>query len=308
MMIHLTMTSRGRLTIARDEAERRAVVPALARLAGDRLLLFCLADDHVHAVLRRVRQARLAARDVRLALGRLRADLAFESPHVRPVEDLERLMRLVRYELIQPVKHRLPGHPALWTGSCFQGLAGARALPGFDPTAILQEFPRFLLGDVFDHVGLERRILVPASDDDLRQAGAAKVLALAHAVHAVSPQPGLSKSHAVTVARALAMRVGVQLGWRQADLARGLEITRQSAHNLLQLPRERSAELALRRRWTLELRARVESVRGGVIALRAVARLLVDAGSASRRSTPSPDAAYAPPAGGRRRRGSPRSG
>jgi hypothetical protein len=37
----------------------------------------------------------------------------------------------VTYLLKQPVKHGLDVHPALWTGSCFLDLIGARLIPGF---------------------------------------------------------------------------------------------------------------------------------------------------------------------------------
>ena len=49
---HLTLASDGRLPLFHGDAGRRAAVRALARACGEELVLACVVDDHVHAVIR----------------------------------------------------------------------------------------------------------------------------------------------------------------------------------------------------------------------------------------------------------------
>ncbi len=49
-LFRVTLAVRDRLVFARNEAERRRSVREIARLGGDRLLLFCLVDEHLRAV------------------------------------------------------------------------------------------------------------------------------------------------------------------------------------------------------------------------------------------------------------------
>jgi hypothetical protein len=61
---------------------------------------------------------------------------------VKPVEDRDHYERLVRYLLVQPSKHELPVHPALWEGPCFLDPVGARLIDGFDRQRLVQVLPR----------------------------------------------------------------------------------------------------------------------------------------------------------------------
>lgn len=109
-------------------------------------MLFCIVDDHLHVVLLcEAQQAGVLSRELLLALRPLTGpNLA--PAFVRPVEGRGHLEWLVRYVLEQPTKHGLPGHPALWPGSCFPDLVGARRLPGLSLRLRLSEaLPRFRL-------------------------------------------------------------------------------------------------------------------------------------------------------------------
>ena len=251
-IFHLTISVRGRRALARDELERRVLVRAIAR-PGRGLLLFCLVDDHLHAVVR-VARPRYLARDIRRAVRALRPDLELKPPHLEPVDSRPYLLRLVAYVMRQPEKHGLATAPALWTGSCFQDLVRARVLPGFDPRQLAAELPRLRLREVFEGVGLEPRPLVASGDEALRRAGAARLVDLATGVYAVDPElRGHTKP--VVSARILAARIASTVGVPRGEVARFLGVSPQAVGRLAKRVVEPRALDALRRRLTLEERS-----------------------------------------------------
>lgn len=252
-LFHLTLAVCGRLVLSRGEAERRRLVREIVRLGGDRLLLFCLVDEHLHAVLGGLRIGYLG-RDLRRLLLRLQPGIELARPHIQLVDSRAYLRRLVDYVLRQPAKHGLSDHPALWTGSCFQDLAGARLLPGFDPGLLARELPRFRLREVFATVGLAPLALEPASDEELRRAGAARLVELAAGVHAVGPEL-IGRSREVVAARALAARVGVAAGLPATEVAHHLGLGAHAVRKLARRDIDPRASTDLRRRLTLEERA-----------------------------------------------------
>ena len=181
---HLTFAADGRLALFPSEAQRRAAVRAIVRVGGARILLFCLVDDHVHVVVYaptqetgRLSRALLLAMRLFLA-----ADLA--PAHPRPVDNRAHLLWLVRYLLLQPAKHGLAGHPALWSGSCFADLAGARRVPGWAPP-IAEALPRWRLREAFALLGLPAASLCPM--EDLGDQPPSRLLAAAAFALAVDP-------------------------------------------------------------------------------------------------------------------------
>ncbi len=252
-LFHLTLAVRGRLVFARNEAERRRIVREIVRLGGNRLLLFCLVDEHLHTVLGGLRIGYLG-RDLRRLLARLQPDVEVTRPHVQLVDSRAYLRRLVDYVLRQPAKHGLSDHPALWTGSCFQDLAGARLLPGFDPGLLARELPRFRLREVFATVGLASVALEPACDEELRRVGAARLIDLAAGVHAVGPEL-TGRSREVVAARALATRVATTAGLPASEVAYHLGLGAHAIRKLARRDVDPRASTALRRRLTLEERA-----------------------------------------------------
>ncbi len=110
-------------------------------VCGQRLVLFCVVDDHLHVVVCATRRqaGALAGGMVRSAeLGGRRLAPAF----VRPVEGRGHLEWLVGYLLTQASKHGLAVPDRLYEGSCFQDLVGARVIEGWDPQRIWTLLPR----------------------------------------------------------------------------------------------------------------------------------------------------------------------
>jgi len=250
-IVHVSIAARGRAVIAPDEADRRRVVRGLAHRHGERLLLFSLVDDHLHAVLAALR-ARLAVRGLRETL-RATGATPLEPAFVRPVETRRHLEWLVRYLLTQPSKHGLGVPDALWTGSSFLDLVGARRLPGFDPGLLRKHLPRLRLRDVFEAVGLEPRPLRPGSDEALERLGPRALIDLATAVHAAPPDLR-GRSAEVVAARALAVRVARRTGVPVTTLARLLDRTPRGIRQLAERPVGPREVRALRTRLALEER------------------------------------------------------
>jgi hypothetical protein len=254
-IVHFTQATSGRRAIARDEAERRRILTALARTGGSRLLLFSLVDDHLHTALSGDRLG-LLARDLRWVLRRYRPDLALDPAHVKPVETRSHLTWLVAYLLRQPEKHGLAGvHPAIYGGSCLQDLVGARLLTGFSPGLLRAELPRLTQRELLPMVGLTEDRLAPASDEDLRRGGVARLVDLAAATLAVAPD--FRGRDAVTVrARVLAARLSNHLEFAAREVGRLLQVTLRAVHRFANdRDEDPRAENALRLRSSLEDRA-----------------------------------------------------
>jgi hypothetical protein len=253
---HITIPVRGRRALTRDETERRTLVRTLAATGGPRLLLFGLVDDHFHAAARTNRPGYLA-RDLRKVLRNRRPDLELKPSHLEPVGTRSYLRWLVDYILRQPAKHGLFVHPALWTGSCFQDLVGARLLPGYDPRGLLEELPRFRLRQAYEIVGLSPVKLAPVDDEALRRAGAARLVELAAGVYAVGPElKGGGRAREIIEARALAARAGYTAGLPTSEMARYLGLQARTIRHLARRSDNDRGLDALRRRLALEERAK----------------------------------------------------
>ncbi len=251
---HLTFASDGRAALFPGEAPRRLVVQTLARVAGDQLLLFCIVDDHVHVVLlcSDDRVGRLA-RALLLALRPL-AGPVLEPAHVRAVEGRGHLQWLVRYCLRQPIKHRLGVHPALWSGSCFSDLVGARVVEGLAPP-LREALPRLRQRDLFDAVGLARERLEPLDDDALRAVPATDLVDAA--AFAVAAPPGLADNRPATVAaRRAACQLGQLAGYTSPQLARALAVQTNAVSRLRRAPVDDRIHRAVRLLLALQARVR----------------------------------------------------
>ncbi len=240
--------------MARDEAERRALVRGLARVGAGRLLLFCLVDDHLHAVVRAA-QAGLLAEGLHRVLRCRRSDLKFKRPHLEPVETRAYVRNLIRYVLRQPESHNLGVESALWTGSCFLDLVGARLLPGFDSAALRSELPPLRMRELFTIVGLAAAPLRPSSDEAFARAGAARLVDLAASVHALGPTLN-GRSNVVCNARALAALTTRHAGLPSQVVVRFLGVSQRTVQRLAERAVDPQALLALRLRLALEDRVR----------------------------------------------------
>lgn len=263
-LFHITIATQGRRALVRDETERRALVRALARVAGAGQLLFNLVDEHLHSVVRTVHPGRLADGLHRVLRSR-RRDLVIDPPHVKPVGERAYLLSLVRYVLRQTEHHQVGGGAvplALWTGSCVQDLLGVRLLPGFDTGPLVSELPRLNQREVLELVGLPRERIEPATDEALARAGPGCVVELAAGVHVVGPVLA-GRSEAAVRARALAAHVAHRVGVSTRSLARLLGVQLRAVEYLVRRAVDPREVLVLRRRLTLEERAAGSRARAG---------------------------------------------
>lgn len=228
---HVTWSSEGRHPLAPEEACRRELVRCIARVAGDAVSLFCVVDDHVHVVLfcaladrgRYVQALSLAFRPI--------VAVPLAPAFIRPVRDRRHMEWLAQeYILRQPVNHGLSSRPALWTGSCFADLAGARVLPGLR-LRIREALPRWRLRSAYSAVGLPLTELVPAPDDLLRRLGGARIMAAA--AFAAGADPALrGRGQAEVAARRVAAALARAVGIRGPEIAWALGTTRQAANRM----------------------------------------------------------------------------
>ncbi len=229
---HLTWASDGRVALFPNEPARLGAVRALARVAGEWAMLFAIVDDHVHLVVECDRKvAGRVARNGLVAMRKLAAG-PLDPAHIRSVESRAHMQWLVTYVLEQPKKHGLPAHPALWSGSCFPDLAGARAVPGFALTTRLAEaLPRFRLREAYATVGLPKTELTPVDGDRIRRLGADRLCRAAAATLA-EPFPLTGKRAPVSLARAAASHLGRIAGIPTSELVHVLGVTPQAVLRL----------------------------------------------------------------------------
>jgi hypothetical protein len=227
---HLTLAARTRHALFPDEALRLAALRKLASICGPALVLFCLVDDHLHwVVLCDDRRRGYIARSMRYAIQAL-TGVETKPVDVRPIHGRSHLETLRRYLLRQTVKHQLPAHPALWSGSAFPDLVGARWLPDLK-LRLSDVLPRCSSADLFRDVGLPPRRLEPATDEALRGLGA-KGLSSAAAAACGAPSQLRGTSQAVVAARRTACALGRKAGLPTKELAWALDIHPGSARKL----------------------------------------------------------------------------
>ncbi len=247
---HLTYSSGGRQAFFPTAGGALAGVHALLPSAGDRLAAFCVVDDHVHAA--PVASAADLPHLRRSLLRSLRAvtPVPVTPPDVRKVDSRSYLTWLVRYLLLQPRKHGLPGHPALWPGSFFLDLAGARNLPGLD-LQLLRVLPRFRLRTAFQVLELGEEPLESLSDEQVAWLPLrAVVRAAAHATGA--PPDPTGRTLPEQRARRAAAHLLSDVGLTRSQIGQALERPRQTVHDILSFPPDPRDLAALRRRLALE--------------------------------------------------------
>ncbi len=185
----LTISSVTRHPLFPGAAHTRRALHMLVDTMGRELAEFCIVDDHLHTVLV-CDEATMECR--RRALTRCTRGLAaveVNPTHVTVIRDRRHMQAAFAYLLRQPAKHGLPIHPALWEGSCFPDLVGARMLPGLE-LRIMEALPRATTADAFDAVGLSNQPLHPVALPDARAMGARRVIEAATA--ACAAEPGLA--------------------------------------------------------------------------------------------------------------------
>jgi hypothetical protein len=253
----ITVASRNRMPLFADEAQRRSALHLLARIGGARLLLFNLVDDHFHAIATAARAAiSHLAQALSVSLGHLREE-PLAGAHISAVETRLHLVRLVSYVLRQGPHHGLEHEPALWTGSCFQDLAGARWLPGLS-LRLRAALPRLRLREIFAAVGLPQEPLVPASLAEIADAGPSRLVSAAAA--ALAADPALrGQPKPVVLARHAASRLALLAGFTSQQMAQALSVSRRTVQRLASQAPAANITTAVALRLALE--NRVNSVR-----------------------------------------------
>ncbi len=220
---HLTFATAGRLPPFPDEARRRAAVAHIHRIAGDVLVLYFVADDHLHVVLLcdRDRAGRLA-RALLLAL-RTVAHAALQPADIRPVRDRDHMTTLVPYLLTQLDRHGIDGNQATWAGSCFPDLVGARVV-GAQRLRLHDALPRFHVRAAYAAIGLPQVPLRPWPVERVADLGPVRLARAAEAALCAPPESRGNRPRHVKV-RACVSQLADAAGFRTADIARSLGVS-----------------------------------------------------------------------------------
>jgi REP element-mobilizing transposase RayT len=252
---HVTWSAEGRLPFFPHDALRLAAVRALTEAGRVELLLFCIVDEHVHAVFHGERC--IVARRVRAITRRLRrlAVVPLDSPRIRSVNGRSHLVSLIRYLVCQPAHHGLPGHPALWSGSCLPDLVGARRL-SCARLGLWAVLPRQTTSDVLAVVSLGRDKLEPASRERVAAMGAHGLVRSSAAAFGVSlPLRGQSEDVMAAKRAACVMAAAAGLPLRGVATAGGFSW--RTARRLASQPVEPEVTQVVRLHIALEDRARL---------------------------------------------------
>ncbi len=256
IVAHVTLSTVLREPLYLDEDQLLALVRALVRVAGRRLLLFSIADDHLHAV--------IVAERVGYAVGGLRRAIATHAvraiapPHIKPVQGRPHLQRLVPYLLTQCEHHGIPQAAHLWPGSCLQDLLGARRLPSFDPTLLYRWLPRWDRAKVAEAAGCK-------PPEPLRDLTGQALPCLLQAARLALAAPPTGRTTAAVEARRVAAKLAVDAGYPYGPIGAALGRNPRTIPRLAAAaaaPTEHAARLRLaleaepRRRRSPELQAR----------------------------------------------------
>jgi hypothetical protein len=250
---HSTLASDGRMPAFATEVQRRGGVRALIRCAGPRLALFCLADDHAHVVSAGSRgETGHLGRAVRAALAHA-SGVAIDAARIRPVESRSHAEWLARRYIVgQAEKHGLRDDPALYSGSCFQDLAGARRVVDLRIDELL---PRFRIEDVMPAVGLPAHRITPVGKGDIRRLGVTRVAEAAAAALALDNLRGLTAP--VVAARRVAVQLCDRASIARSEIAHGLRLSMRAVRMIVAEPFDMTLARAVCVRLALEeLRAR----------------------------------------------------
>jgi hypothetical protein len=230
---HISLATTDRMPLCKGERGLRKSVHLLARIATKVMLLFCIVDEHLHLVssgdiesTRRLRQALHQSFNVHV-------EKPLAKPWYGPVKDRKHLLSLVRYHVIQVAKHKVQGaHPALWSGSCFQDIVGARVIEGLELLAA-ERLPRQQMAALAcKEVGLAGFVPRPVSSTVLRELGMARIKAAASAALAADPaMKGMTRTE--ILARSAAAQLGQLAGFAKSEIRWTLELTKQSLWAML---------------------------------------------------------------------------
>ncbi len=224
---HLRFSSDGRHALFPTEEARRAAVLVIVHHAARWLVAFGIIDDHLHVELAcsRSRAGKLK-RAIVLGLRPI-SGRDFEPPFLKPVESRAHLLHLVSYCIEQPAKHGLGIHPALWSGSCFYDLVGARVIGGLE-LRVADVLPRYRIRDAWRAAGCAADGVAPLTDSQIRGAGLS-ALREAAAFATCAHHRLVGRSARETEGRAAVVTLARLVGYRGSDIAAELGVSREAA-------------------------------------------------------------------------------
>jgi hypothetical protein len=226
----LTTSSITRHALFPSEAQRREAVRAVVRVCERELVQFCIVDDHVHVVVLcdRARCGHMA-RGLKLALAPIAA-VPINPVRIGTIHGRNHMTEIHRYVLQQPAHHDLSVHPALWSGSCFLDLVGARWIPGLR-LRLVDVLPRLSVTDSLACVGLRGWTPAPAESTQVRSLGSRALVDAAAAACAASPEL-TSRCAEVSRARRVACVLARQAGVPISEMSWALGVHPGSARKL----------------------------------------------------------------------------
>jgi len=247
---HLTLSSTTRHALFPSESLRREAVRAVVRVCGDELVQFCIVDEHVHVVvLCDRRRCGYLGRALKLALAPIAA-VPMQPVYTGTIHGRNHMEEVHRYVLQQPAHHNLTGHPALWSGSCFLDLAGARWIPGLE-LRLQDVLPRVTLAKSCGHLCLPISHLGLAGQEEIRALGP-KVLVAASASACTAAPELLGRRAETARARRAACVLARGAGIPTSEMSWALAIHPGSVRKLAGQAVEPEALDAVRRLVTLE--------------------------------------------------------
>jgi hypothetical protein len=187
--------------------------------------------------------------DIKRALSAV-SEEQLNDPWSERIDGTKHKAGLLRYFLQQPSHHNVAVHDALWTGSCFLDLAGARVIDGLR-LQIWDLLPNISRSVIYQHVGLPRRSIEPVSLAEIRVLGAVRLVAAASAALAADPLLQ-GKAKLERRGRGLAVELGQRAGIPSSEIRWALKQPRTNYHRALQEPVEEMDMLAVRKRLALE--------------------------------------------------------
>lgn len=250
---HLTFSSANQYPLVPDETLRRKIVHKLVKKAGQELVLYCVVDNHIHFVVacdrKRVGAIKLA---LHKSLGSLVAQEMLPA-NLTPVRSQGHLRWLVKYLLLQVIRHELGEHPALWSGSCFQDLIGARYIKGATDLrqSLKAHLPRYHWKKYYEIVGLPLQQIEPASIAEVQNSGLNRLVEAAAASLATGPSLK-GRSERVILAKRSVAQIGRVVVFSISKMARTLETPERTIRHMCVQPVEKNAKAAICTRLALE--------------------------------------------------------
>lgn len=249
MLWHLIFTTFDRHRLFTLPEEYNRSILSFSRIAGKDIILFNFVDDHIHLVIKcSNRQVSVYSRSMLLSLKSItKAPLV--PAKVLEVENRTHMQRLVPYILSQTCHHGLENHPAIWLGSCFQDIIGARKIECLH-LKLNEALPRFHINQALNAVGLSRQKINPFTNDQILNAGLGYLIESSTASVCL-PSALDSKSSLATTARKLVCNLGYNAGFTSQVLAKSLNITPRAARRLAKMSIDSSLLESVRLRMSL---------------------------------------------------------